>query len=293
MEDDIDVDALLSDIESPNPPMGMGGDEPKADAAPAPAAAAPSPWDPKPWEFDHNGRKVLPDSQEKAKTWMSQGYNYSQRMAEMNRRQDELAKQGERYKGFDRYGEVDAYAKQNPDWWKFVEEQWQTRSQQPAAGGAALPPELEGVLKPLQQEIETLRAWREEQLSATAKQEEQRHDEALSKDIESIRDANPTIDFDAVDQSGTTLEGRILKHAAEIGTTSFRAAFRDYLHDQLLESSKAAKLAADAKTPDKLKAAGILGTSPTPRRAAAAPVNVKGRSWDDVAKDAMDDLGIQ
>ena len=278
------------------------GDAP-ADAAPAAPAAAPEApsWDPKAWEFDWNGKKVAPESRDKLMTWANQGYNYSQRMAEINRRQKEIEQASERYKGYDRYAEIDQFAKQHPEWMDHVNQLWAQRSswkpggaaeQQQAPGAGGPDPAFLEALKPLQSEIEQLRQWREAQLAEQAKVDEQRHDEALSQEIESIRGQNPNIDFDAVDQSGMTLEGRILQHAAEIGTSSFRAAFRDYLHDQLLESAKAAKLAAEAKAPAAAKAAGLLGVTPTPRKGPAAPVSVKGRSWDEVQNAVLAELGI-
>jgi hypothetical protein len=291
-----DIDQILSEIEQPSEGIPMTGDEAapaQEPAAGAPSAEpAPSPWDPKPWEFDWNGKKVAPDSQEKARTWMSQGYNYSQRMAEINRQRKEIEDLSGRYRGYDRYSEVDQYAKQNPQWWDFVEKQWAQRGQQQPQG-QNIDPAMQSVLAPLQQELAQLKEWRDQQLQERQKQEEQRFDEVLSKDIASIREQNPNIDFDAVDQSGKTLELRILEHANQIGTASFRAAFRDYLHDQILESAKAQKLAAEAKAPQVAKERGILGVSPTPKKAPSSrPAQVKGRSWDDLAKVAMEDLGI-
>lgn len=301
---DEDIDQILKDIESPTEPMGMGDEGTKAAGAPETAAPAPSqatpepaPWDPKPWEFDFNGRKVSPDSLEKARTWMSQGHNYSQRMAEINRRQKELDSLGERYKGYDRYSEIDAFARATPGWMDFVNQQFVQRGswkpgQQPGEGAVSEAPEWQAALAPLQAELQELRQWREEQLAQAQQAEEQRHDEALKQEIESIRAANPNIDFDAVDESGRTLEGRIVLHAAEIGTTSYRAAFRDYLHDQLVESAKAAKLAAEAKAPAAAKASGILGTSPTPKKGPTAPVQTRGRSWDELRDLALSEHGI-
>ncbi|MES3012623.1 MAG: hypothetical protein V4750_02700 [Pseudomonadota bacterium] len=296
---DEDLEQMLEGIKDAVPATEGGGDvvnapAPKADAAPeTPAAAAPSPWDPKPWEFDHNGKKVFPDSQDKARTWMSQGYNYSQRMAEMNARKRELDGQADRYKGFDRYSEIDTFAKSNPQWWEHVEKSWTERAAQPAADGGALDPAFQAALAPLQQELSQLRQWREEQAQQAAQVDEQRQDEALSKDIESTRGSHPKIDFDAVDESGKTLELRILEHAAELGTSSFRAAARDYLHDQLLESATAERLAADAKAPQQQRAAGVLGKSPAPKKGATPAPSLKGRSWDEARDMALAEYGVQ
>lgn len=293
-----DIDQILADIEAPSADIPMTGGEPDP-SQPAAAPEAPA-WNGKEWEFDHNGKKVAPDSREKALTWMSQGHNYSQRTAEHNMAvkawEKHKADIEAKYQGYDRYAEIDKYARENPQWWEHAEKSYAQRDQLGASQHGQVDPAFQEILRPLQEQVRQMAEERQAEKQRLdqekAHQEQERLDKALSTDIESIRAANPNIDFDAVDESGRPLELRILAHAQEIGTTSFRAAFRDYLHDQLQESAKAQSLSAQAQVPKAQKAAGILGTSPTPRKAPNAPVSTKGRSWDDLARVAMDDYGV-
>jgi hypothetical protein len=283
------IDQLLETIEKPADERPM-----TTEPAPSPeqgAAPAPAQWNAKEWEFDWNGKKVAPDSVEKARTWMSQGYNYSQRMAEINRKERDFQTQAEKYKGYDRYDQINSYAKANPEWWKFVESQWASRSAfQPGAEAQPLDPRLEAMIAPLLEKVEALNQWKETAEQKATREAQEREDSALQADIDAIREQNPTIDFDAVDETGRTLEQRICAHGSEIGTKSFRAAFRDYLHDQLVESAKAQSIAAQAKPKTAAPPRGTTTTS-TPRKAERS-VQVKGKSYDDITKAVMDEYGI-
>lgn len=274
--------------------MTGGGEAPDAQTTAEPAAAAPQ-WNAKEWEFDWNGKKVAPDSREKALTWIQQGHNYSQRVAEINQRekawQQQKAEIEGRYKGWDRYADVDKYARENPQWWEHVEKSWQSRGQQQEAAGA-VPQGVEQFLKPLQEKLTAQEQFLEQLRQEREQQEQRRYDEALSTEIGSIRETHPNIDFDSVDESGKTLEARIVEHGVAIGTSSFRAAFRDLLFDQLQESVKAQKLAAEVKGEKAQKAAGILGTSPTPRKGPDAPFNHRGRSYDDITQMVLSQEGL-
>lgn len=267
-------------------PAGQPPLEGDAQQPPAPT------WNPKEWEFEVSGKKFAPETREQAMTWMSQGRNFSQRMAEygQQRRAFEAErakleeKYEEKYKGYDRYKEIDDYARQNKDWWEHVSKAWETRGQfQPGAAGQG-GQDFRAVVAPLEQKLAALEAWRAEALEQRQREEQERQDKALVEEIESIRTAHANIDFDSVDDSGKTLEQRVIDHAVQIGTNSFRAAFRDYCHDRLFESTKAGQLAAQARGPDAQAKAGIIGTSPTPRKPQGAPINPRGRSWDDIGE---------
>lgn len=288
------VDELLASIESPAEERAMtGGAEAEAPAA----AAEPPAWDGKPWEFEWNGKKILPDSQDKAKIWMSQGYNYSQRMGELNKthaqRQAEYdqkmsAFQAEQAK-LSPYAKVDDYAKQNPQWWAKVQQDWQAAQQQ----GSGIDPNLAKAIQPLEEKLGKFESFLQQREAEKAQEIQQKEDLALDQEIESIRKDHPTIDLASVDpESGLTLEKRILKHASSIGTGSFKVAFRDYLHDKLLEQAKASGLEANAKAAQANAKKGILGKTPAPLKAIQPIENVKGKSWNDVGREALQELGL-
>lgn len=242
------------------------------------------------WEIDYNGQKISPDSADKAKTWLSLGHNYSQRAAELNRERATWQKEREelatKYKSYDRFANLDEYARQNPEWWKHVEQSWEQR------GSFNVDPNLKPVLEPvlnrLQQTESFLQQLQQERAQAQLKEE----DQALESEIGEIRKQHPNIDLSAADETGRSLEYRILAHANQTGIKSFRAAFRDYLHDKLVEDSVAQRLTQQAKEKEQKAKAGILGTTPAPTKTVNRAQNLRGQSYDALAQEALRELGL-
>ena len=126
---------------------------------------------------------------------------------------------------------------------------------------------------------------------------QQSEDQTLAKDIESIRKSFSNIDFDTPDENGKSLETKILEHAMGMGLDGskpghFRAAFRDYYHDQLvsLEREKGKELVS--KEVQKRTKLGILGESPKPTKGLKVAENVRDKSYEDLVREAREELGI-
>jgi hypothetical protein len=302
--------AGLGEESGTSPMLGEAGAEnalPQGDAEPAPsqpaaaeASKAPE-WNGKDWEFDWQGRKIYPDSRDKLKTWASQGYNYSQRMGELNKQRAELEA---KYKGYDQYHSINDFIQKDPkgkDWWKHVEDSWEKRSSwQPGQEGhgqaqqqqqqPGQSPDFSHLLKPYEEKIQRFEKYLEEQEKLKAEQDQKQADEALSAEVESTRKEFPTIDFNAVDGEGKTVEQRVYEHAAAVGAGSFRASFLDLFLPQILESAKAQKLADEAKQKELDAKKGIIGKTRAPTKGVDAPVNVKGKSYDDLARLALEEM---
>ncbi len=285
---EINVDQLLAEVEAPSAPRAESAPEAAAET-PAPEAAAPE-WNGTDWEFDWNGKKVAPDSRDKAKTWMAQGYNYSQRMGELNKthaqRLAEIEEIKQKYSGYDRYKAVDEYARQNPQWWEHVEKSFGTREKPQV--DPSLEPVLNPILERLQQTESVLSQWQQEK----QQQELQRQDQSLDTEIEEIRKSHPNIDLTSVDPaSGETLELRVLKHANQIGTNSFKAAFRDYFYDQLIELEKSKALESVAKEKQAHAQKGILGRTPAPVKGIQPAQNHRNKSYDELVREGLAEFG--
>lgn len=284
---EIDVDSLLSEIEAPSEIPMHSSEEP---AAPEQVAST---WDASQFEFDWNGQKVKPDSLDKAKLWMQQGHNYSQRAAELNRRQAEFEQKFKEWEGqakhYSRFDEVDKYVKENPQWWEFVEQQWSARHQN---GQPQLDPNLEQVIRPLQEKLSQYDTFMQQLQNERQQEVIAKEDQALEAEISEIRNKHPNIDLNAVDESGKTLEQRILDHAMENGINTFRAAFRDYLHDQLVTTAKADSLQQEAKERQTATKQGLLGKTQTPRKQVERVQNVRGKSYDSITQEVLAELGI-
>lgn len=283
---EIDVDSLLAEIEAPSDGIPMSSGQPSEE----PAAPA---FDGSQFEFDWNGQKVRPDSMDKAKLWMQQGHNYSQRAAELNRRQAEFDNQFKDWQGkqqhYSRYDEVDKFARENPQWWEYVEKQFAERDQ---FGQPQVDPGIQNLLKPLQEKISQYDSLFGQLQQERQQEVIQKEDQALDAEISEIRSKHPNIDLNAVDETGKTLEQRILTHAMENGINTFRAAFRDYLHDQLVQTAKADGLQNEAKGKQIATKQGLLGKTQTPRKEVQPVQNVRGKSYDAITQEIFQEFGI-
>ncbi len=282
-----DVDELLANLDNEDaapPTEGDGAPPPTEDKWAAPDWA----------QFEWNGKKVAPDSAEKAKTWLSQGYNYSQRMEEHNKALRKLETDSQKYKGYDRYDEINRYAQENPGWMDFVNQQWTSKSLAPTATAASpqIPPELDPVLSPLLEKVSKFDAFLAEQETAKQVALEKEQDAALNTEIESIRKKYPTIDLTSTDATGVPLETRVLKHANATGIPSFRAAFHDYMSDRLGELASAQGREAAVKTREQAAKTGLLGKTPAPVKGIQDAQNVRSKSYEQLKQEALAEFGI-
>jgi hypothetical protein len=270
-QDELDVDQLLSDLKEPQDARPMGGDEPAVE----PQAPV---WNGEEWAFDSVGKRIVPESREQILQWAQQGRNYSQRAGELNAKEKAWLKEREELVGykdkFSSYSQVDEFAAKNPEWWKHVQESWKSREIP-----QGLDPSIANVLNPLQEKVSKFEEHLAQIEAEKREQAVEKDNQALDQEIASIRKSHPNIDLSAKDETGETLERRILKHAVEIQTGSFRAAFRDYLHDQLVTQAQAK--GKEAVVQDRVLNAkkGLLGTSSAPVKE-LKPVNVK-TPWND------------
>lgn len=265
-----------SGTEAMNAALAGIGEEPMpaesqtTEAAPVPATQE---WKGDDWKFSWNGKDIIPDSRDKLMTWANQGYNYSQRMGELNKthaqRMAEVqaaeAKARELEQKYAQYDTVEQYAQKNPEWWQHVQQSFANREIP-----QGLDPNLAKVLTPLQQEIGQIKEFMttQQQLAEQARvaAEHQSQDQALDAEIESFRKSFPNIDLSARDESGKTLEHRIYEHGTSIGTSSFRAAARDLLFDQLANQNGAQTRLQAVQTQQAKAKAGLLGTTQAPTK---------------------------
>lgn len=283
--DGIDVDSLIESVEgSSNQDRAMSAPEP---AAPAPQTVAEL-------EFTYGDKAIkAPFTDPRVKQWAAQGYDYSQRMAKFNETQAQKeAEWKEREAKYSPYKQIDEYAQQNPDWWKHVESTWQSRAQ--AAAGAAADAQSKGFDLPpeVKAEIESLKKFKSDFEAEKAAQREQAEDGKLQGEIQSIRKDYANLDWNTPDSNGQTLEKRVLKHAMENGISNFRAAFRDYNHEKLLELHEHKGRENAIKDVQKRTKLGLLGESSAPRKGLAQAENVKNKSYGDLEREALEELGI-
>lgn len=302
--DGIDVDSLLSQIEgSPDgniPAAAPGSDGAGVQDAVQNAAQAPqAPQYPKEIEFTAGG-KPIKAPWEKALQWASQGYDYSQKMAEFKRqqaaweeqRQAELKKYEDQYSP---YKTIDEYAKQNPDWWKHVESSFVSRTNGGAQNASANPDldalkaqirsELEAEFNPIKEQFQTIQEERE------AKKREA-EDTTLDAEVKGIRDKYPNLPWDTADESGLSLEARVLKHGVDNNFPTFRAAFLDYAHDDLQKLAEDRGKETYLQSIKQQSKQGLLGKTQAPTKGIAPAEAIKNKSYNDLLNESLQELGI-
>lgn len=282
MNEEIDVDGVLAGIESPSSGIPMSS-EPDT-TVPPPQEAKPAQQE---YEINWNGKQIKAPL-DKVTKWASQGYDYAQRMEQFKALQSEFENTRQQFEPkLKRYSEVDEFAAKNPEWWDHVQKSWQERQQ-------ALDPSnpIAGELQSVKQELQELKKFREQLTQEKTAEVQKAEDDRLDSEISQMRSTHKDLDWASVDESGFTLEARILKHATDNGINSFRAAFRDYNHDRLVEMA-AMKAKEDAvKDRQKSEKAGLLGYSKTPRSGIQGAADVKGKSYSQLAQEALQELGL-
>lgn len=285
---DIDVDALMEgidasdgtgerpmtadDVEQPQTPEAQQQQQAQAQAE---------------LEFTWNGQSIkAPFSDPRIKQWASQGYDYAQRIQQFNQERQAFENQRKEFGSLEsRYKEVDEYAKANPDWWERVEGAY-------LADKNKLDPS--NPINPVLQKFEQKLTEQEKFINSIKEKEQQafnaQEDAKLDSEIKSIQEKYPDINLSSVDETGKSLELRVLDHAAKNGIKSFQTAFRDLLHDDLLKrTEEKGKLAAQKEMQAKRKA-GLLGTSSTPLKGITESRNVKNKSYNDLLDEALSEI---
>jgi hypothetical protein len=287
----IDADALMEQIDSggPSAPQDPGtaqptGQEPSKTAAQIQAEL----------EFEAGGKPIkVPYTDPRLKQWAQQGYDYSQKMAAYNQeRQKWDASRQEYEKSYQPYKVIDDYAKQNPDWWKHVQATWDARDQSTQAAGAAaaLPPEVKEKLEHLESFVNDIKSEREQQKIKA-------DDERLSAEIQGIRKEFANLPWDSKDEQGLTLEGKVLKHAMDMGLDGskpghFRAAFRDYAYSDLIRLSSERAKEEQTKNLQSRTKLGLLGSSSTPKKGVQPAEGIRNKSYDDLLREAKEELNV-
>ncbi len=282
---DIDVDSLMEGIDSSDGNDGilMTSDE----SAPEKAAAASAPQTASDLEFTWNGQSIkTPFADPRVKQWASQGYDYAQRIQAFNQERLTFENQRKEFGALEtRYKEVDEYAKSNPDWWEKVEGAY-LADKNKIDPNNPINPVLQKFEQKLNDQEKFINSIKEKEQQAFNSQE----DAKLDSEIKSIQEKYPDISLSTVDETGRSLELRVLDHAAKNGIKSFQTAFRDLLHDDLIKrTEEKGKLSAQKEMQAKRKA-GLLGSSPTPIKGVTESRNVKNKSYNDLLDEAMSEI---
>jgi hypothetical protein len=278
--ENFDVDATLSAIESPSTERPMSAPPEQTQQTQTPT--------PQEFEFNWNGRQIKAPL-DKITKFASQGYDYSQKMAEFKRQQQEFETQRQALNPFQ---EVDAYARANPDWWNHVRSSYESRAQQQAAQSQPAEGDLTQFIDPLKSDLNEIKEWKNSVEQERIAYQRNQEDQQLEGEIKSIRESYKDLDFDRVDEEGLTLETKVLKHAVDNGIKNFKTAFRDYMADELVKRAEARGRELAVKERQEHAKRGLLGKTQAPTNGLKPAQNYRQKSYQDLTNEALDELGI-
>jgi hypothetical protein len=278
----IDADAVLSQVESGAESQPQGDAQAQTAQSPEPTSAEIA--------FAWNGKQIkAPLNDPRVTQWVSQGYDYAQKMQSFRQQQTEFEQKQKLVSDLEsKYKTLEDYYSQNPDRWKYINEQYEAlqRGLDPADPVAQqIQSLIESKLRPVDQFIQQVQARELQQI-------QQSEDQALDADIKSIQDNYKDLDWGGVDGDGKNLEYRVLEHARKIGTTSFRAAFRDFYHDNLKSLYEEQAKSSLVKERQKQTKLGLLGQSQAPKKGITDAEDFKNKSYDDLTAEALAEFGI-
>lgn len=261
------ADELLSSIENTETPEEVTQEQPTVQE----------------YSFTHSGKEIKAPIDNILK-WASQGYDAPNRIGDLSKQLDEYKQKESRFKEIEtQYGDVDKFARENPDWWKHVSESYQQKFLEAKAGGN---PELIG----LQKELEDLKNFKLQLEQDRQAEVNRREDEAYQSELQALTKAYPKIDFSSVGPDGKSLEYKVLQHAKENGIKKFTTAFRDFYHDDLMKLQAESAKEGLLKERQQRTKLGILGE--TFQSAKQVNQDVKGKSYADLEREALQELGL-
>jgi len=265
---DEQVTDLYNKIQSPNTNI--------PDSAPA---------EPKSWEVAEG----VNASEEQLVDYAKKGY-------EFNQNQESFNKEKQEYDGIvNKYKQIDEFAIQNPEWWDHVQNSYSNReaNNDTIDQGNNLPAELSPELQSMQNQLNEVTQFISAQKQEQNKRQIAEEDSLLDAEVNDVREKYDYMDFGKADEKGLTLEQKVLNHAKEIGTGSFRVAFRDYAHDKLIAKAQEVGKENLGKVIEKQTKLGILGNKEKSAMPEFKGGNVKNKSYDDLLKEGLDELGIK
>ena len=271
------ADALLEQIEAPS-------HSPIQDT-PAPQAQIEE------WDLTVGGKQIKA-KRDQVMQWAQQGYSAPHKIGALTKeieswkqKYSQLEPEYKTYK--EKYAPIDEFVKQKPEFWDHVLKQWEQRENLLNDQANPLAREVNELRTQLQELYKYKDVLESERTNTRITQEDQAYHSALGE----LKKQYADVDFDTPAEDGTNLEYRILAHARDKGIRDLDTAFKSYYHDELI--SRAQAKAKEELTKNKMKNTklGIVGTSPTPAKRAQS--DHRNKSYDDLAAEALDELGIK
>lgn len=235
-----------------------------------------SDFDPNQWGYKYRGQLIYPKDRNHLITLAQQGHMATQRMAEINKRAQEL---DERAKKYQPYEQLDKIFAENP---KFAQKIWDMY-QRAQAGENVVDDGEDSHVGKMFQEVQSLK-------TEFQKLQEEKEDRALETELDNMRKAHPDHEW-GVDDGDGTLEKRIMQHALDNGFNSLESAYRDMMWDTVRTNTEAEALKKAKEARLQEKKAGVVekggsGQRPAPK----SSLNIRDANWNQIAEAAIKGL---
>ena len=268
------ADELLESIEAPD--RGPIQDE-------KPQAQAPLD------EFELTvGGKAIKAKRDQVLQWAQMGYDAPNKIRALTKDIETWKQKESQFKEMqDKYGPVDEYVRQNPKFWDHVLQSYEQRNQ--LLQDSSNP--LAQMVQQLQTQVQDLVQYKSQIEERESQARLQQEDQEYQQGFEELKKSYPDIDFVTPDDEGKSLEYKVLEHAQKEGIKNFKTAFRDFYHDELVKRAEGKAKESLTKEKQKNTKLGVLGLSPTPTKRALS--DHRGKSWNQLAEEAMQEAGIR
>ena len=160
----------------------------------------------------------------------SQGYDYATKQDELKQQNASAeSRLAEANTLHEKYAQIDEYARENPEWYDHWSQAYENRQ---AGIDQQEQPQVD--FSPVTQQIDALKEEFSGVKEFVTQQQQSQEDGKYWDEIKAINKEFPDVDFNQSDETGKTLEYKILQHAKDHSIGSFRVAFRDFYHDKLM-----------------------------------------------------------
>ncbi len=234
------------------------------------------------WELTVGG-KAIKAKRDQIMQWAQQGYSAPGKISQLSKEietwKSKWSETEPKYKQLEeKYGPIDQYVREKPEFWDHVVQSFEKRSQLLADDSNP----LASMVSDLRTQLQDLIQFKNQVTEERQKSQMQQEDQEYLSTFQSIKSQYADIDFDTPDDEGKSLEYRVLEHAAKEGIKNFKTAFRDYYHDELVKRSESKAKESLVKDKQKNTKLGILGITPTPKR--QSEVDTRKMSYDQIAE---------
>jgi len=189
---------------------------------------------------------------------------------------------------YDKYHAVDQHAVQNPDWWQHVSEAYNNRGS--FTGDEEISPQIANTLNQVTQTLESMNQKIQSFESKFSEVEVKEEEKLIDQEYTSLKKEFEFFDFESPDESGLTPKTRILKHGADHGFPTFKAAFFDLYGNQLIKTAKEGAMKETTEAIKKSKQAGVINVGAT-AGPTEAKVNTR-QSWDEMTEKLKQEYGV-